>query len=773
MKITKIKIQNYRLLKSLEVKLEDDLSLIIGKNNSGKTSLLTIMEKFIGSKSSLNDFSCDDFNIEFQKELKTLIDSEEELANACLGISLKLFIEYNERDDLSNISKVMMDLDPDNKTIVLAFEYVLTKESFSEFKSGYKTFAAARNILLQEPLAETVTKVGAEAVGETKAVALGLAVESVSETSVETLAQTAALEIPAGIKINGDLKLKPKDCFFEFLREEHHKYFKVFKKTIEFDVSTKQEIDSSFIDLDKQKEKINLDTILNFKIISAKRNVSNKESDKTLSLMSYKYYEKQEGEQAVAEELKTFKETLTRTDHELDKVYDNLFTKVIKKVERFGGIKKGDSLIKIISSLHQRNLLQGNTTVMYNHSDDHSLPENYNGLGYMNLISMIFEIEVIISDFRKKNRENEKPSDINLLFIEEPEAHTHPQMQYVFINNIKSILKEASEEPGENKFNLQSIITTHSSHITAQSKFDDIKYFYRKSKNEVIAKSLKDLQGLYEADGDQGKKNFKFLKQYLTLHRAELFFADKGIFIEGDTERILLPAMLKKIDQDNPGNPLLSQNISIIEVGAYSHIFEKFIDFIGIKSLIITDIDAVKSEPVLKNGEVQKLKDGTDKRAFEACRVADGSKSSNAAINFFFKEVDFEKLKTLPADQKIFSKANNTWEVSTDGKTFISYQTSIGGYQARSFEDSFLSIANNRTFIKNSLDYFEDGIKNADLFDDAQVDAYDLSEKCIKSKSSFAIEILLNSTADATGKQFSDWDIPEYIKEGLIWLQQD
>jgi putative ATP-dependent endonuclease of OLD family len=63
-----------------------------------------------------------------------------------------------------------------------------------------------------------------------------------------------------------------------------------------------------------------------------------------------------------------------------------------------------------------------------------------------------------------------------------------------------------------------------------------------------------------------GKKNYKFLKQYLTLHRAELFFADKAIFVEGDTERILLPAMMKKIDQEKPDNPLLSQNISIIEV---------------------------------------------------------------------------------------------------------------------------------------------------------------------------------------------------------------
>jgi predicted ATP-dependent endonuclease of OLD family len=39
----------------------------------------------------------------------------------------------------------------------------------------------------------------------------------------------------------------------------------------------------------------------------------------------------------------------------------------------------------------------------------------------------------------------ENQADINLLFIEEPEAHTHPQMQYVFIKNIKTKPKKSFE----------------------------------------------------------------------------------------------------------------------------------------------------------------------------------------------------------------------------------------------------------------------------------------------------------------------------------------
>ena len=78
---------------------------------------------------------------------------------------------------------------------------------------------------------------------------------------------------------------------------------------------------------------------------------------------------------------------------------------------------------------------------------------------------MIFEIEILIQEFK---REKERlPADINLLFIEEPEAHTHPQMQYVFIKNIKNLLREGiKREDGECR-KLQYIITTHSSHIVA------------------------------------------------------------------------------------------------------------------------------------------------------------------------------------------------------------------------------------------------------------------------------------------------------------------
>jgi len=756
MKISKIKVSNYRLLKSFELDMEDDLSLVIGKNNCGKTSLLCILDKFIGNKSGTPTFAYDDFNLDFQRELETIYTTDKyqeiitELESADdnkwknIGLSLKLFIEYTEADSLANVSKLMMDLDPDNRTVVLLFEYILDVENFKKIKGDFHEYQ-----LKKERKEEDEENKVAE-----------------QETESEDNSSNDKIE-------------RRNTLFNEFMKRNSKNYFRVLKKSIAFDTTTKRENDTEYINI--VDEKISLLPIINFNIIPANREISNKDSDKTLSFLASEYYKRKEETEQDSPEIKSFKDKLEETDVFLDSVYAGIFEKVVNKVELFGGIKKGDSIISINSTLQHRELLKGNTTVMYDHNEDCSLPENYNGLGYLNLISMIFDIELLVNDFRRGNSINEEPADINLLFIEEPEAHTHPQMQYVFIKNIKDILKEASEgkdEKGVKKFQLQTLITSHSSHITSESKFDDIKYFFKiENKNEVIAKNLKDLKAIYgKAEADY----FKFLKQYLTLYRAELFFADKAIFIEGDTERILLPAIMKKIDQEDKSKgdkslPLLSQNISIIEVGAYSHIFEKFFDFIGLKSLVITDLDATK----------QVVKDG--KTVYEKCKIedVDAKYISNASLKYFFssmleglgddKKLDYFKSLSFTSKQLKKNPADNKWILSTDGHITITYQTKEKNtkdvdYCARSFEDAFFHL--NRQFIIDNKSNFK-SLKNIDYFDDTTKDSYDLADKCVGKKPSFAMEILLNSKADEDKNEFSNWQIPAYIKEGLSWLKKN
>ena len=64
MKIKKINIQNYRLLKDFSLELKSELSLIVGKNNCGKTSVLSVLKKIINERSSL---SWEDINLYHRK----------------------------------------------------------------------------------------------------------------------------------------------------------------------------------------------------------------------------------------------------------------------------------------------------------------------------------------------------------------------------------------------------------------------------------------------------------------------------------------------------------------------------------------------------------------------------------------------------------------------------------------------------------------------------------------------------------------------------------
>jgi predicted ATP-dependent endonuclease of OLD family len=236
MKITKIEVENFRLLKNFSMDLEDDLSLVIGKNNTGKTSILSVLDKFLNEKSK---FSYDDFNIDFKNEIEALIKSggiPEEFTPK--GIKLKIFIEYKEKDDLLNVSRVLMDLDPDNNKIVLGFEYTVTYTDFLKIKTDYDAFEANEKA-----------------------------------------------------KVNAKKKNKPSDLK-EFLKQGLPNYFKTYKMSFEYDMTTNKVNDVNFIDL--ESEGIAIKDIISFKYISARRDVTNKEKENTLSKQTSSLYKKQE-----------------------------------------------------------------------------------------------------------------------------------------------------------------------------------------------------------------------------------------------------------------------------------------------------------------------------------------------------------------------------------------------------------------------------------------------------------------------------------------------
>jgi predicted ATP-dependent endonuclease of OLD family len=72
-----------------------------------------------------------------------------------------------------------------------------------------------------------------------------------------------------------------------------------------------------------------------------------------------------------------------------------------------------------------------------------SLSEKYNGLGYKNLISMVFTMMSFRDQWMRVSKAGlRKPEEdvfvepLHLILIEEPEAHLHAQVQQVFIKSL-------------------------------------------------------------------------------------------------------------------------------------------------------------------------------------------------------------------------------------------------------------------------------------------------------------------------------------------------
>ena len=686
--LKKMEVQNFRLLKNFELDFKDELSLVIGKNNCGKTSALIILDKMLNSSKVM----WEDINLECQRELyEKIIDydiSEQEEVTSLETVNLQLFIEYDNNDSYANIQKFMMDLNPENNIIVLEFISLIVAKKIIELKN------------------------------------------LISEKNIE------------------DFK-----SFSKFMSKNFANFFETKKYSRGFDIESNQ------ITQDRSEEIDNKDIQKVIKVagIRADRAVSNDDRNHVLSGLTGKYFSSYKAAKDESESVFTrLEEKLEEADKELYKIYngeksesgeviDGIFSDVIDVIKTYGGAENGIN-IAIESSISEKNLLSDNTNLSYRQGGDCSLPETYNGLGYLNLIGILFEIETKIQELF------EQPADINLLYIEEPEAHTHPQLQYIFIRNIKSHIKAHRKKLLEDKNKqLQILITSHSSHIVSECNFDDIIYL-KKNENTVIAKSFNSLKEEYGGDEQKG---FKFVKQYLTINRSELFFADKAICIEGDTERILMSMMMHKIDnKEEPEEniiPLLSQNISVIEVGAYSHIFIPLFKFLGIKVLIITDIDAAT-----KNNNGRYVKSHPQEAKY----------TSNASIKDFFKDTcldesnnEFEKLLKKTPEDKIKNNIRIAYQIpETDGE-----------YQASSFEDAFIAL--NKDFIlKNKEGFCEYGALKD--FPDDEIengDYYNFALNNVKKKSAFASSLLYFD--DENGEEDEKWSVPHYIEEGLLWIR--
>ena len=105
MKIKDIAIKNFRLLEDVRLNIEDDITLIVGKNNTGKTSLFEVVNMFFSEK---NSFSFHDFSKLTYAQFEKCFDIFEAVQKET-DEEKKEELEINSNGMFLNIAKEWLD----------------------------------------------------------------------------------------------------------------------------------------------------------------------------------------------------------------------------------------------------------------------------------------------------------------------------------------------------------------------------------------------------------------------------------------------------------------------------------------------------------------------------------------------------------------------------------------------------------------------------------------------------------------------------------------
>lgn len=194
--------------------------------------------------------------------------------------------------------------------------------------------------------------------------------------------------------------------------------------------------------------------------------------------------------------------------------------------------------------------------------DDCELPLLNKGQGTQR--AFIFAVLRLLANKINEDRPkmDKEKKDI-IIAIEEPEIFLHPHQQRIIYHLFKNLISAETEQ-------IQIIYSTHSSFMI---NIEDYRYLGLVTKNSIDegTKITQCTEDIFEGDE---KKEFKIVCQF-DPERNELFFANKIILCEGDTEKFSLPIILDKV-----GISPTDKGISIIECGGKTGIplFQKVLN---------------------------------------------------------------------------------------------------------------------------------------------------------------------------------------------------
>lgn len=721
MKIQSVHIRNYRKLKNCHIDFGEKETVLVGANNSGKTSAISAIVGFLKNtdRFTLKEFTATNW--------------------ALINEIGEKWLE-NDSVDEALLSSHQWD------TIVPSMDVWINVEDGEQYRVNH---------LIPSLSTWDGKKVGVRGQYGPKDVKKLYIAYKEAKTKANILESTEEW------KKAGSPELYPRNlCDFLGKGLNLKEYFNVKYYIIDpaldpIEEDKVQETPDHELDSNPFESLIRVDTILASRDFSDPGGQSDSDID-TLSKQFQQYYKScgLEDEELTSEGL-----NLLGGIAIANKTYDEKLRKTFEmpvgelKNINYPGFQNPE--IKIRSKIQIEEAIKHDSAVQFaiQGMEQLVLPEKYNGLGYRNLISIYMKL----IDFREKwlrtfsDGENIEP--IHIVFVEEPEAHLHAQAQQVFVRKAFEALCNNELIKEHPWLNTQLVLSTHSNHIVNELDLNCMRYFRRViGDSKIPISKVVNLSSTFGKDEEETKQ---FVTRYIRLTHCDIFFSDAVILVEGPAEKILVPNFLTKAGLD-------SYYISVIEInGRHAHSFRKLIEKIGIATLIITDIDAAET----KIG-----KDGKKHLSSVITSKGKGYKTSNPSIKNWLPEKEkIDDLLVLDEKEKII------------GNVKIAFQTSINVKWDKDTKDlvEICPYTFEDALIFTNLELFrQDGLKKmggitmisnllrkSDSANELQQCIFEkLESKSDFKKADFAVSLLYKN-------DFIDLEAPAYIKEGLNWMK--
>lgn len=539
MRLHKIEIRNFRLLAKVELLLEAKSTVIIGRNNSGKTSLTELFRRLLGDLTP--SFRLEDFSLSAHEgfwkafQAREQKQTDDEIRKLFPTIEVKLTIVYDKAAaTLGVLGDCIIDLDPNCEQAVVQIRYALREGEISAFFTDVKIDAgkpeADQRAAFCRVIRDLVPKFYSCSVQ---------AVDPGDATNTKTLDWATLRAVLASGFINAQRGLD--------------------------DVTN--------------KERDVLGKVLEALFKSAKSDSAD------------------EKDQGVAKQLETAVQGIQAS---IDTGFNVQLQELLPAFNLFGYPGLADPSLRTETTLDVERLLTNHTKVHYAGVNGINLPEAYNGLGARNLIFILLKLLEFYKAFLIQKT---APGVHLIFIEEpEVHLHPQMQEVFIAQLSRIAAEFEKTIGKGR-KWPVQFVVTTHSSHMANKAEFAAMRYCLVRADGSAAnlrSTVVKDLRSGLEGTPAE---NLEFLHKYMTLTRCDLLFADKAVLIEGTSERLLLPKMIQVLEAANPAAlKLSSQYVSVVEVGgAYAHLFVPLVKFLELPTLIITDLDATK-EVTNKNG---------------------------------------------------------------------------------------------------------------------------------------------------------------------------